>query len=175
MYRAKCSLLQIPALDQCVLATQVLQDVRCEIHSFAILGIYINIPKLLRICPESAYSPKKRSTNQQGNRSHSKDTFMRPPKAPLTIQIDARSLPKTVPNLSLAHLSLQSDARSIPKTALSCYPKEFKVKIGKVAASTNAFDSFDASNLPEFRLKLLQRKKVTLSPSRITLESRTHA
>ena len=49
------------------------------------------------------------------------------------------------------------------------------VKIGKVATSTKAFDSFDASNLPEFRLKLLQRKKVTLSPSRITLESRTHA
>ena len=104
MYRTKCLLLQILAPDQCILATQVLQDVRCEMHTFAILGFYINIPKLMRICPESARSPKKRSTNQEGNRSHSKDTFMSPLQAPLTIQIGAScfqktvlSLPKTVP------------------------------------------------------------------------------
>ena len=62
-------------------------------------GIFTNLPKSIKIYPESAHSLKKRSTNQKGNRSHSKDPFIRLPKGPLTIQIDARSLPKTVPSL----------------------------------------------------------------------------
>ena len=68
-------------------------------HSFAIPVIYTNLPKSIKICPESARSLKKRPKNQKGNRSHSKDLFIEPPNGLLTIQIDARSLPKTVPSL----------------------------------------------------------------------------
>ena len=69
-------------------------------HSSAILELYINIPKSSRICMESAYSLNKRSQNQEDHRSHVKATFISPSKAPLTTQIDARSLPNPVPSLS---------------------------------------------------------------------------
>ena len=77
----------------------------------------------------------------------------------------------------LAHLTLQSDARDSQKRALAATPKDLApvtAKIGKVAASTKACACFDDANLPQFRSKLLQRK-VTISPSKITLESRTSA
>ena len=49
-----------------------------------------------------------------------------------------------------------------PKRPLAATPKNLApltVKIGKVATSTKAFNSFDGSNLAQFRLTLLQRKK----------------
>ena len=68
-------------------------------HGFALPRIFTNLPKSMKIYPESAHSLKNRLTNQKGNRSHSKDPFIMLPKDPLTIQIDARCLPKTVPSL----------------------------------------------------------------------------
>ena len=46
--------------------------------------------------------------------------------------------------------------------------------IGNVAASTQAFDTFDASNLPQYALKLLQRKKSAAIPTPTHTHAHTH-
>ena len=67
-------------------------------HGFAISRSFSNLPKSIKIYPKSAHSLKKHMTNQKGNKSLSKDPYMRLPKGPLDVQIEARCSPKTVPS-----------------------------------------------------------------------------